>query len=134
VVVLLADWLPDVSPPWWPTVRRFATNPVGFIMGVVLGWIITGMLSITRGVIEAIQWALAPIVDIPGTILRSVSSAVAPIGPALLWPFESMVAALYGLEIALGPWAPFVIVPLVIGVLWLGWELVTRIDVPLVKL
>lgn len=97
------------------TIKAFTDDPLAFILGEILPWIVGGILDGWSTVLGAFLSAFEPLTTIPSTLADPLGTA----GSAILGPIvgilETLNGALVGLAQASGPFAP-----LVVGGIWIG--------------
>lgn len=123
----MGEWLPDGKPDWWSTIKNFGKDPKGFVLGFVATWVVGGFLDVGEIVIEAVQLAFEPVIEIPVTIASTLSRAVAPAAELILWIPGEIDSIFTGLTASLGPAAPLVIIPLAVLVAVALFELLKRL-------
>lgn len=101
------------------TLKAFANNPRGFILGFVATWLVNGVLNGTEYVVRGLLDGLAPLAQLPEDLLDLLADGLGPLAEVLLWFPEQVVDMFRALEAASGPFAP-VVVPAVAALLAYG--------------
>lgn len=99
-------------PSWFSsssdTIREFASNPSGFVIGIVATWLVGGILLVGRTIVDAVLLAFDAVVLAFDTATDGVVGALESVGLPVLELAAGLSGFVAGLAGALGPLAPVV--------------------------
>lgn len=107
----------DVALPTWITkyaafFKRLATNPRDTIIGIVVTWLVGGVLGLGTGVVGAITAAIESILGAGGILYDQLLTLGSIILSAPMLLLDVIDGAIMSIASSSGPFAPLVIVGL----------------------
>jgi len=106
-----------------------------YILEKVLSVIVGGFLAFGEEMIQILNLAVEPIINIPGIIAESLLSGFGPAGNAVLEVYRSLDAAVWTVASNAGPAAPMVVATIYVGIMVLVYRLAVSVagEIPLMS-
>lgn len=125
----LPEWLSSSSD----TLREFARNPSGFVIGIVATWIVGGILLVGRTIVDAVLLAFDVVVNAFDAVAGVLVGALQSVGLPVLDLASGVSAFIVGLADPLGPLAPVVagavVTILIVGTFRFGKAILLEIPI-----
>ena len=103
-------WLSSSSD----TLREFARDPSGFVIGIVATWIVGGILMVGRTVVDSVLLAFDVVVNAFALVADAIVGALASVGLPVLEFAGGVSGFVAGLADVAGPLAPVIAVAVVV--------------------
>jgi hypothetical protein len=127
----------DGGLPGWlsgskETLRSFANNPEGFVLGIVATWIVGGILTVGRTVVDSILLAFDSVVGAFDLAAAGVVGALESTGSPVLTAAEGMTAFIASLAAEAGPAAPVIAVGILafVALMWYRFGKAILLEIP----
>lgn len=91
-------------------------NPRDKILGIVVAWLIAGIIAVVDEIGQAIGLVFAIVGDVPRLISRSLVDAFGKVGVSILDVVDAVLAVVADLAVSAGPFAPLLVGLAIAGV------------------
>lgn len=106
----LPGWLSSSSD----TLREFARDPSGFVIGIVATWIVGGVLLVGRTIVDSVLLAFDVVVNALELVAGAIVGALASVGLPVLQFASGVSGFIAGLADVAGPLAPVIATAIVV--------------------